>query len=140
MKDVVKLHSIMHKHDPPSYVSFCTLLLPPKFCSLNIPENAPNLAEWVPGPNFINRYEDIEKVNKRIKEINLADNLSYINLHLQGIKNFKSGTRQHKFDTLPGRAQFWREKEVRRKLHLTMDNRLRVVGQLMNCFKANSDR
>ena len=139
MKEAVKQHSLTYGHSKPSYVAFATLLIPPKFCSLYIPENAPNLTEWVPGPRFINRYGDIEAVNKRIKEINLGDNLRYINLHLQGVKLFKSGTIQHKFDTLPGKERFWREEEVRRKLHLTMENRLKVVSNIMNCFKANSN-
>ena len=82
----------------------------------------------------------MEAINKWIKEVNLRDNLRYVNLHQLGVKIFKSGTIQHKFDNMPGKEQFWREKEVRRKLHLTMSNRLKVMSQLMNCFKANSSR
>ena len=140
LKEMVRLHSEENQHSKPSYVSFCTIILPPKFCSLHIPENAPHLAEWVPGPNFKNRYKDIEAVNKKVKEMNLEDNLRYVNLHEQGVKFFKSGTIQHKFDSLPGRAKIWRENEVRRKLHFTMENKLKVVSCLNNCFKANSNR
>ena len=140
MKDMVRQHSRQYNHSKPSYVAFCTLLLPPKFCSLHIPDNAPELAEWVPNSRFKNRYRDMEAINKWIKEVNLRDNLRYVNLHQLGVKIFKSGTIQHKFDNMPGKEQFWREKEVRRKLHLTMSNRLKVMSQLMNCFKANSSR
>ena len=88
LKEAVKQHSAENKHTKPSYVSFCSIILPPKFCSLHIPENAPHLAEWVPGPKFVNRYKDIEAVNKKIKEINLKDNLRYVNLHEHGVKFF----------------------------------------------------
>ena len=71
MKEMVRQHSMKHQHSPPSYVAFCTILLPPKFCSLYIPDNAPNLAEWVPGNRFVDRYKNLEIVNKRIKEMNL---------------------------------------------------------------------
>lgn len=34
MKEMVEGHSQYYKHDPPSYVSFATCILPPKFCSV----------------------------------------------------------------------------------------------------------
>ena len=65
----MKQPSIKHKHNTASYVAFCTLILPTKFCSLN-------LVDWVSVSKFTNRYKDIEVVNKRIKHINLEDNSS----------------------------------------------------------------
>ena len=59
-------------------------------------------------------------------------------MHLHGIKVFKSGTKQHKFDTKPGTTQIWREKEVHRKLHFTMDNKLKIISYINECFKSNS--
>ena len=138
MKEVVKKHSQENGHNPPSYVSFSTLILPPKFCSFKVPADVPDLAEWRPGPNFVDRYKEIEKVNKQIKMMNQADGLSWVNLHSHGNKNFKSGTIQHKFDTRPGTKQIWREKEVFRKLHFTMENKLKIMGYIDNCFKSNS--
>ena len=138
MKEVVKQHSKENGHNPPSYVSFATLLLPPKFCSFKVPEGVPDLAEWIPGPNFVDRYRVIEQVNKKVKEMNQEDGLSWINLHLHGVKKFKSGMLQHKFDTRPGSKQIWRERQVFKKLHFTMENKLKLVGYIENCFKSNS--
>ena len=39
LKLVVDDHSKKLGHSPPSYVSFCTVPLPPKFCSLYVPPN-----------------------------------------------------------------------------------------------------
>ena len=137
LKNVVKAHSSEHNHNPPSYVSFSTLFFPPKFCSLKVPTDAPDLQEWVPRPNFVNRLETIEGVNKAVKEMNQEDGLNWVNLHLHGIKVFKTG-KQHKFDTRHGATQIWREKEVFRKLHFTMDNKLKIIGYIDKCFKSNS--
>ena len=138
LKKTVVEHSAEHNHNPPSYVSFSTLFFPPKFCSLNVPSDAPDLKEWVPSPNFVNKLETIEKVNKAVKEMNQKDGLNWVNLHLHGIKVFKSGTKQHKFDTRPGTTQIWREKEVHRKLHFTMANKLKIITYINQCFKSNS--
>ena len=141
MKEMVLEHSKKWMHDHPSYVSFCTLIIPPKFCSLHVPPPNPNdpwLAEWTPGPRFRNRYEEVRKVNEQVKEMNLKEGLKYVNLHLHGIKTFKSGTTQHKFDTRPGATQIWREKEVARKLHFTMENKLKIISYVSNCFRGNA--
>ena len=138
LKKTVVEHSAEHNHNPPSYVSFSTLFFPPKFCSLNVPSDAPDLKEWVPSPNFVNKLETIEQVNKAVKEMNQKDGLNWVNLHLHGIKVFKSGTKQHKFDTRPGTTQIWREKEVHRKLHFTMANKLKIITYINQCFKTNS--
>ena len=137
LKNVMKEHSAEHNHNHPSYVSFSTLFFPPKLCSLNVPTNAPGLQEWVPGPNFENRLNTIKRVNKAVKEMNQEDGLNWVNLHLHGIKVFNSG-KQHKFDTRPGTTQIWREKEVFRKLHFTMGNKLKIIGYIDKCFKSNS--
>ena len=67
LKKCVMEHSAEHKHNPPSYVSISTLLFPSKFCSLTVPRDASDLEEWVPRPNFVNKLETIEKVNKAVK-------------------------------------------------------------------------
>ena len=136
LKKVVMEHSAEHNHNPPSYVSFSTLFFPPKFCSLKVPMDAPDLQEWVPRPNFVNRLETIEKVNKAIKEMNKKDGLNWVNLHLHGIKVFKSGTKQYKFDERPRTTQIWRHMEVSRKQHFTMDNN--IISYINECFKSNS--
>ena len=59
-------------------------------------------------------------------------------LHLLGMKFFKSGTKQHKFDTREGATQIWREKEVFRKLHFTTHIKAKVVSYAINCFEQNT--
>ena len=54
LKQLVREHSQKWKHNPPSYVVFCTVLYVPKFCSLKVPVNPPEpeIAEWVPSPTI----------------------------------------------------------------------------------------
>ena len=51
MKEMVKGHSLYYDIDSPSYVSFATCILPPKFCSFTVPLDVPDLSEWIPAPN-----------------------------------------------------------------------------------------
>ena len=134
LKEAVADHSRKHLHVSPSYVSVCTLILPPKYCSLRLPEDMRGLEAWKPPRNFINRYPVIKEVNEKIKKMNLDSGLAYLNLHMQGIKMLKSGP-QHKFDNKPGAKQVWREQEVFKKLHFTAENKLKVVQYLQNKFK-----
>ena len=138
IKKVVADHSIKNKHEKPSYVSICTLALPPKYCSLRLPDNVDqDMAEWIPAPSFKNKYPIFKQVNEKIKQINIESGLSFLNLHLQGIKMLKSGP-QHKFDTRPGATRIWRETEVSKKLHFTADNKLKIIQYLQNTFKRNA--
>jgi hypothetical protein len=141
MRELVKEHSKKWHLEPPSYVSFSTLIIPPKFCSLDLPSNPaePWLAEWVPAPQFKNRYSVVKEVNKQVREINISEGLIYLHLHMHGIKVFKSGKTQHKFDNKPNATQIWRETEVFRKLHFTPENKLKIVGFIASCFKGNQN-
>ena len=136
MKEIVQEHSEQNNHNPPSTVSISTLILPPKYCSFNVPDD-PVLAEWKPGPGFKDKYQDIKKVNLAIKAMNEDDNLSWLNLHMQGVKILKSGP-QHKYDTRPGATCIWREQEVAKKLHFTMENKLKIMQYLQKTFKSNA--
>ena len=110
--------------------------MPPKYCSFNVPDD-PVIAEWKPGPGFRDRYEEIKKVNLAIKAMNEEDKLYWLNLHMQGVKILKSGP-QHKYDTRPGATPVWREKEVAKKLHFTMENKLKIMQYLQKTFKSNA--
>ena len=141
MKNLLAEHSRLYKHEPPSYVSFATCILPPKFCSFQIPTNqanAPDLTEWIPPPNFVNRSQDIETLNKHIKDMNQKEKLDYLGLHMWGMRYPKSGNKQHKFDTNPGTAKIWRETQVRKKLHFTPEIKLKIVSSILNIFHHNS--
>ena len=121
-----------------SKVSISTLCLPPKLCSFNIPDS-PSLAEWKPGPGFINRYPVLKEVNEAIKRMNLEDNINYLNIHMQGIKILKSGP-QHKYDTREGTKRIWREKAVFSKLHFTSENKQKLIRYIQNTFKSNAGK
>ena len=49
----------------------------------------------------------------------------------------KSGP-QHKYDTRPGATRVWREEEVAKKLHFTMENKLKIMQNLQKTFKSNA--
>ena len=136
LKEVVANHSLQHKHDEPSIVSICTLSLPPKYCSLKLPDDMTGIEEWKPAADFINRYEVIKDVNEAVKRLNLDKRIAYFNLHLHGIKMLKGGP-QHKFDTKAGAVRIWREEQVSMKLHFTVENKLKIVKYLQKTFKNN---
>ena len=138
MKDLVAEHSTIFQHETPSFVSFATCIIPPKYASFSVPANEPTLLDWVPPPSFVNRAEAIEALNKRIRDMNEQEGLKYVGLHMWGMKYFKSGSKQHKFDTREGATQVWRETDVRRKLHFTHDIKLKIIGNVMSIFADNS--
>ena len=142
LKRVVRDHSLKWKHNPPSYAAVSTVLLAPKFCSLYVPPSPPEpeIARWVPAPGFRNKYCEIKKLNDLIIAANTRDNLKCVRLDFQGVKRFKSGTVQHIFDTKPGATLVWRETEVFRKLHFTMEIKLKLVKYITTCFEANRER
>ena len=142
LKSVVADHSKKWKHSIPSFAVFCTVIVPPKFCSLSVPKNPPEpeIAQWVPPTNFENRYPELKKLNSMIIDMNTRDNLTTVRLDYIGVKRFRSGTTQHIFDTKPGATQIWRETQVFKKLHFTMDVKLKIISKISSCFKANSER
>ena len=140
LKEMVLRHSLINRHSPPSYVSFCSLPYPPRLCSLHLPLNAVGLDEWKPKAGFVDRKKQIEEVNAAIKEMNTADDVHWASLHLQGIKIFKSGNKQHKYDTKPNSKRVWEEDEVFKKFHFTMEVKLKILSYINNCFKANAEK
>ena len=142
MKQVVQEHSTKWRHEPPSYVSFCTIMLAPKFCSLHIPSNPerPEVALWIPPPGFNNRYAEVKKLNDIIINKNKEGGraLKLVRLDYHGVKRFSSGTVQHRFDNVAGVAPVWREHDVFRKLHFTMDYKVKIIGFISKCFRGNS--
>lgn len=133
LKNMVEAHSLSYKHQKKNTISFCTLLLPPKFCSLYVPHV--NKPAWEPGPDFINRTQEILCLNAAIKAINRAAGLKFVNLHGFGTR-LEKGLLMHKHETNPEK-QVWREREVRRKLHLTMENKHTVMARINKYFVSN---
>ena len=140
LKEVVRNHSTKWNHNPPSYAVFCTVILAPKFCSLYVPPSPPEpaVAEWTPPPGFINRAAEGRKLNDMIIQLNGQDQLKLVRLDYQGVKRFKSGIWQHKFDNKPGAKPIWRDNKVFKKLHFTMENKLEIVEHISNCFRGNA--
>ena len=76
--------------------------------------------------------KDIEKVNAAITELNKAEGINYLNLHYEGTRQVKgSGLTMHRHNTV---TPIWRETEVRRKLHLTPQFKVKVVNRAATIF------
>ena len=128
LKEVVKKHSVVNNHTEPSVVSISTLLYAPKFCSLDNP--APN---WIPPPSFINRRKEMEQVNAAIIAMNKAEGINYLNLHYEGTRQVKgTGQTMHRHNTV---TPIWRETQVRRRLHLTPQFKVKVVNRAATIFR-----
>ena len=105
-----------------------------------MPDDVPALEEWKPKPGFENKTSTIEAVNAAIKGMNEADGLKCVNLHWHGIKLLKKGKKQHKFDTRPGATRVWEEDAVASKLHFTMENKLKFLKFIIDCFRDNANK
>ena len=140
LKSVVRNHSTKWSHNPPSYVVFCTMRLAPKFCTLYVPPSHPEpaVAEWTPPTSFHNKAAEVRRLNDMIIQLNGQDQLKLVRLDYQGVKRFKSGTWQHKFDNKPGAKPIWRETKVFKKLHFNMENKLKIIEHISNCFRGNA--
>ena len=79
----------------------------------------------------------MKDINDKIVQLHRQEGLQLVRLDYQGVKWFKSGTKQHKFDNKPNATPIWRETEVFRKLHFTMENKLKIIGHISKCFQAN---
>ena len=77
-----------------SYAAFCTVILAPKYCTLYVHPSPPEpeVARWVPGPNFRDHYKVIKSLYDGIIELNKKENLKFVRLDYHGVKSFKSGT------------------------------------------------
>ena len=142
IRQVVKEHSDRWRHEPASYVAFCTIPFAPKFCSLQVPPHPPEpeIAMWVPPANFRNRFTDMKSLVDKTLALNQEIGLTGVRFDYQGIKRFKSGHYQHIFDTKPGATPVWRETDVFRKLHFTMEKKLKMVSHITTCFRENTKR
>ena len=142
LKAVLREHSERWLHTPPSYAAFCTVMYAPKFCSLHVPPSPPEpwVAAWTPPANFQNRADEVKKLNDMIVQMQRAEKVEIVRLDYMGIKRFKSGTTQHKFDNKEGATPIWREQEIFRKLHFTRENKLKIMEHINKCFQCNSEK
>ena len=95
---------------------------------------------WIPPPGFNNRYAEVKKLNDIIINKNKEGGraLKLVRLDYHGVKRFSSGTVQHRFDNVAGVAPVWREHDVFRKLHFTMDYKVKIIGFISKCFRGSS--
>ena len=84
----------------------------------------------IPQNQRLPRYPELKKLNSMIIDMNTRDNLTTVRLDYIGVKRFRSGTTQHIFDTKPGATQIWRETQVFKKLHFTMDVKLKIISRM----------
>ena len=126
----VKAHTNMYNHSPPSVISISTLLYAPKLCSLDVPTAFP---EWLPPPGFRNRRRDMECLNSGIAAVNKGSGVNYLKLHYKGVRiDPKTKKIMHKHN--PAKP-VWRELDIRKRLHLTHENKVKVAYQATNLFK-----
>eukprot|EP00092_Neocalanus_flemingeri_P019302 GFUD01020908.1.p1 GENE.GFUD01020908.1~~GFUD01020908.1.p1 ORF type:complete len:330 (+),score=86.68 GFUD01020908.1:460-1449(+) len=129
LKQAVQAHSQLHSHTEPGIVSVSTLLYAPKFCSLDVPASCP---EWQPPHNFSNRRHDMECVNVAIAAMNKGAQVNYLNLHYEGIRiNKKSNKTMHRHNPS---SPIWREREIRKRLHLTPQYKTKIVRNAAKLF------
>ena len=142
LKAVLKEHSNKWLHSPASYAAFCTVMYAPKFCSLHVPPSPPEpwVAAWTPPATFLNRAEEVKKLNDLIIQMQRAEAIEIVRLDYMGIKRFKSGTVQHKFDNKEGATPIWREQEIFRKLHFTKEIKVKIMEHITKCFVCNSEK
>jgi hypothetical protein len=130
LKEAVQAHSKHFKHKEASIVTISTVLFAPKFCSLDVPANQ---TDWIPPAGFRNRRHETECLNAAITAINRGAGVNTVNIHLEGIRVEKAtGKVLHKHN--PGK-QVWREAEVRRRLHLTPEYKVKVMGRIAKLYK-----
>ena len=142
LKAVLEEHSKKWAHEPVSYAAFCTVMYAPKFCSLHVPPSPPEpwVAAWTPPANFVNRAEEVRKLNDMIIMMQRAEDRDIVRLDYMGIKRFKSGTTQHRFDNKDGATPVWREQEIFRKLHFTKEIKVKIIQHISKCFACNSEK
>ena len=140
LKKALKVHSEKWRHTPPSFAVFCTVVYAPKFCSLSLPPppTDPEVAEWVPHSSFNNKFSEIKRLNDLIIDMTRAEKLDLVRLDYHGVKRLRSGKLQHKYDNRSGVVPVWREKEIRKKLHFTMELKVKVVEHIIQSFTSNS--
>ena len=78
-------------------------------------------------------------MNDWIIDTQREEGMGMVRIDYTGIKRFKSGTKQHKFDNKDGATRIWREDEVFRKLHFTRENKVKIIQYINTCFASNTD-
>ena len=61
-----------------------------------------------------------------------------IRLDYHCVKFLAGGKLQHKFETKPGVTPIWRENEVFKKLHFTVENKMKVIQYINKFYGAQS--
>ena len=130
LRESLQAHSTVYKHSMPSVLSISTVVYAPKFCSLEVPANLP---EWQPPPGFTNRRLEIEALNAAIAAMNKESGVNYLKLHMEGIRiDAKRNKTMHKHNP---KSPIWREPEIRKRLHMTEEYKVRIVNLAKIIFR-----
>ena len=84
------------------------------------------MAGQILAPSFKNKYPIFKQVNEKIKQINIESGLSFLNLHLEGIKMLNSGLN---ISSILGLVQpgYGEKLKCLENYIFTADNKLKII-------------
>ena len=130
LRDAVAAHSELVGHNPRSMISFSTVHFPPKLCSLDVHSNQ---VDWIPGPEFVNRRNEIEELNEMIKNINIENQVNYVKVHMEGIRiDRKRNVTKHKANPI---KPIWREPRTFEKFHFAPESKIKIANMAAKLFR-----
>ena len=134
LQELVAAHSELCGHSPPSIVSFSTVRMAPKLCSLDV---HPNQKSWIPEAGFINKRKDIEELNGLIKSLNTKNKVNYLKVHMEGIRiDRKKNRTWHKTQS---QSPIWRESKVFEKFNFVPEVKLKIANNAVKLFQGGLD-
>ena len=139
MKDFiaeVDEHSEFFRHEIPNTITFCTVIQPPKFVCFNEVNPYPHLG------NGRNKKRDFEQLNEEIRKINEERGVWGPRMHIYGMRTHPvSGLHEH-HDTYKDydkeKPTWWKEKDLHKRLHFTLEKRAAIAKRIVKYFKKNS--
>ena len=124
----MKAHTNMYNHSPPSVISISTLLYAPQVLFSGCAHCIPLVA----ASTRVQQQAQIYGVSQ-CRDCNNGSVVNYLKLHSEGVRidpKTKKIMHKHKLAN-PVR----RELDIRKRLHLTHDNKVKVAYQAINLFK-----
>ena len=133
---VVKYQGQKHHPETKNTCAIATLFYPPQLC-------------WLPGrgpcpPDFNNKYEDMQWLNKQIEKLNKESFIKVPNFPTFGVRkvSYQQKDRFGKVrvvERTTHREEHWREEDPRRMLHLDDTRRMKMGRQVGKYFLNNTE-
>ena len=128
----IKEHSNRHNHLVPNTLTICTVIQPPKFVCFSEERPYPHLT------GGRNKKNQIEKLNESIRALNVEHGVWGPRLHIYGMRTHpKTGKHEH-HDTFKDYSKvqptWWKEPELHRRLHFTLEKRAYLAKKLEKHF------